>query len=205
MTNTKNVAIPLIAIVAAIVGGAFGFLATADSAPTTDATSFITGHITLVNTDANGNIIDYVQTDNLIVDAGLDTIVDLVHAISATVSGTECDTNGCNGDATDDQFDTVGIGTGTSSATTADTDLITSISACSRVTDASPAGESSNTGTTEVQIIAQFDGSASCTGAVTEAVLGGATGESILARQSFTAINVGSSDSLTVTWNITYT
>lgn len=152
------------------------------------------GHIELVLTDENGNIKAYRQTDNLVVNKG-------VYMTSDKLFGTSL-----VGGATSAAFNNVGIGTGTTSATSGDTNVQTQLS--NRKTGAVTSVTGSSTG---AQIQAFFGAgklkNGSGTTAVTEAGLFdtfvNGTGN-LYARQTFTAINAGSSDSLTVTWSITF-
>ena len=191
----------LVAIVAGTGGIFSGFSVSSDDAGAYSEEGNVMGHITLTVTDESGNIKDYIQTDNLVVDAGMDTMADLVFPDINT-----------NSNSTDGKFEWIGIGTGTTAAAAANTAEETLISGCNRVTDSdltSPAATSA-TGETVVTVDASFSGS-SCAGAVTEAVLansgtGAAAGAGeILARQVFSPVNVGSSDTLTVSWEITLT
>ena len=152
------------------------------------------GHIELVLTDENGNVKAYRQTDNLVVNRG-------VYMTSDKLFGTSL-----VGGATSAAFNNVGIGTGTTSATSGDTNVQTQLS--NRKTGAVTSVTGSSTG---AQIQAFFGAgklkNGSGTTAVTEAGLFdtfvNGTGN-LYARQTFTAINAGSSDSLTVTWSITF-
>ena len=196
---------PVIVVLTAIVSGAFGFYASADSTLIGTETSSIMGHVTLTLYDADGNIKDYVQTDNLVVDDGFDTIADIVHGEptgSTSGGGTSCNSNGCNGSASDTPFQYLEIGTAT--AAVGATDTVLGASACARQQDATPLGDSDLTGETEIELEQTFSG-ATCAGDITEAgVFNASSGEEMLAHQTFSAITVGASDSLTVTWTIKY-
>ena len=90
----------------------------------------------------------------------------------------------------------VGLGTGSTAASTSDTDLQTPLS--SRV-----AG--TLTSSTNVWQNAATFGAGVDTGAVTEAgVFSASSSGTLLARQVFSVINKGAADSLTVTWQITF-
>ena len=110
------------------------------------------------------------------------------------------------GAATSAAFNNVAIGTGTTSATSGDTNVGTQLS--NKKTGSVTSVTGSSTG---AQIQAFFGAgklkNGSGTTAVTEAglfdTLVNASGN-MYARQTFTAINAGSSDSLTVTWSITF-
>jgi len=92
----------------------------------------------------------------------------------------------------------VGLGTGTNAANAADTDLQTPFS---------PAARAAGVLTSAVNVwqsVATF-GAGVCTGAITEAgVFSAATAGTLMAHQVFSVINKGSADSLSVTWQITF-
>lgn len=197
--KTQNAAIFALVAIAATTGSILSVYPTTTGAESYSESGAIMGHITLQVIDSDGNVVDYVQTDNLVVDLGLDTMGDLVFP----------DIN-LNGNATDGKFDWIGIGTGTTAAAAGDVGEQTVISGCSRVQDATVSGVTDTTGEITVTVEASFSG-ASCAGAVTEAVLANsgtgaaANAGEILARQVFSAVNVGASDTLTVTWDIDFT
>ena len=190
-----------IVAVAAGIGGIFsGFSVSADDSEAFSESGLMLGHITLIVTDENGNIKDYVQTDNLVVDEGIDTMGDLVFP--------DID---LNGNGTDGKFDWIGIGTGGATVAAAGDDgEQTVISTCNRVQDATVTGTSAVSGEITVTVDASFSGS-SCAGAIDEAILANsgtgaaANAGETLARQVFSDVNVGSSDTLTVSWEITLT
>ena len=198
--KTQHAAMFAIVAIAAGTGGIFsGFSVSADNSEAYSESGNIMGHITMVVTDENGNIKDYIQTDNLVVDEGIDTMGDLIFP----------DIN-LNSNGTDGKFDWVGIGTGATGAAAGNTGEETVIATCQRVQDGTVTGVSTVSGEITVTVDASFSGSV-CTGAITEAVLtNSGTGTSadageLLARQTFSAVNVGASDTLTVSWEITLT
>jgi len=156
------------------------------------------GHITFVVHDSKGNIKQYIQTDNKIVDNGLKETVDQLFgnqliATSFTTTGATV------------KF--IGVGTGTNAAAAGDTGLQTQ-----------RANKITGTVSTCSGICAQVQGtwaagklanSSSTTAAITEAGLFDAFANStassnLYARQTFSAINMGTSDSLQITWQITF-
>jgi hypothetical protein len=157
------------------------------------------GHLTLVVYDQNQQIKQYVQTDNLVVDLGLDTMTDLVFP--------DID---LNGNTTDSEFDWVGIGTGNTTAAAGDTAEEANISGCPRLQDATVTGTTAVSGETTTTISVTFSGANCASAVVGEAVLANTvqppagSGE-ILARQIFSDINLGAADTLAVTWDITIT
>ncbi|AFS81814.1 hypothetical protein NKOR_09845 [Candidatus Nitrosopumilus koreensis AR1] len=192
--KTQQAAMFAVVAVAAAVGGIFSAYPTTENSEMYSESSNIMGHITLTVADVDGNIVDYVQTDNLVVDVGIDTMGDLIFP-----------NINLNGNATDSQFSWIGIGTNNTAANASDVGIGTAISGCARVQDGTVTGDSSVSGEITVTVDASFSG-ANCAGAVVEAVLmnDGSSGE-LLARQVFSAVNVGASDTLTVSWDITLT
>ena len=194
-TIQKNVALMFLGIVAISSGGAFAVMQNTQAPSIQAESSSMLGHIQFVLADADGNVKAYRQTDNLVVTEGRNTIADLAFPnINA------------NGNATDNKFSYIGIGTGSTAAAAGDIGEQTPIAACARVQDTAV----TSTGTGIGVVDATFSG-ANCAGTITESVLtnsgkgSAANAGEILARQTFTGIAVGASDSLTVTWTITFT
>lgn len=170
------------------------------------------GHITLVLQDADGNITQYVQTDNAITQRGLDCMVDTIFIGSAGTGNSNC-TNV-------DPFDVIAIGEGTVSTDSDATGLNNTMPTNCMAVSVTPV-QDSGTLTVAIQIEAVFGGdgnatngenidNAACIGAITEAGLfsiGDATNlpDSILAYQDFSVINLGATDTLTITWDIDFT
>lgn len=152
------------------------------------------GHVTITMYDSEGNVISYIQNDNLVVDEGIDTVGDLIFP----------DIN-LNGNATDSQFSFIGIGEGVTAPAAGNTGLETPIIGCSFVQDGAVTGTSAVSGEITVTVDGTFLGT-TCAGAITEAVLANdATGGEVLARQTFAVNNLGAADSITMTWEITIT
>lgn len=169
-------------------------------------TSGVMGHLTLIVTGPDGDVKQYVQTDNLVTDKGKDCIV--VNLFNAGTNPTCTNAN---------NFDTIGLGTGTG-ATAGSSNVVTPLAInCIRFQDATPLGDT-GTGTQKVTITASFGGASAsgdnidateCQAAITEAGLfnaGSATtgGGDMFSYQSFTSVTVGASDSLTVNWEIDF-
>jgi hypothetical protein len=92
----------------------------------------------------------------------------------------------------------VGLGTGTDAADAGDTDIKTPFSPVARSLGVL-------TSATNVwQSVSTFD-AGTCTGAITEAgVFSASTSGTLMAHQVFSVINKGASDSLVVTWQVTF-
>jgi len=148
------------------------------------------GHFTLVVHDENGYVTGYMQSDNLVVDTGLDCMGDLVFGTTL-----------CTAEAL---FQFIEIGTGSTAPTIADSAIETAIGGCSRVQDATPAGDTATPGEMTATIESVFSG-ATCAASVTEAgVFDAASAGNMIARSTFGTVTVGSADTLTVTYNIKF-
>lgn len=190
----KLLAMLAITVVAVSSTGAFAFVdneTQTNANGMTDSTGLL-GHIEVVVRDENGNIKEYRQTDNKIVTVGL-------QAFSQ-------DLFGANWSLTLGTFDKIGVGTGTTAPVAGNTNLETQ-------RGNKQLGTVTTDGTVGAKISRTFAASgasslnnATGTVAITEATLHdnhvNATGN-LFARQTFTAVNVGISDSLTVDWTIT--
>ena len=143
----------------------------------------ITGHLTLVHKDSEGNIKGIRSKKNLVVKAGYAAIAVL---IGYDLGGTA--------------FRYTGLGTGTTAADAADTDMETQSGDKQTATV-------TNVTVTETNDAAQFVATQAFTGtlAITETGLfnnsTAATGD-MLARQVFSALNVVSGDSIETTWKV---
>jgi len=153
-------------------------------------TAKVYGHFTLVVHDENGFITGYQQTDNLVVDRGLDCMGDLVFGTTL-----------CTAEAL---YQFIEIGTGSTAPTLADLTIETAIGGCARVQDATPFGNSTISGEITTTVESVFLGT-TCAASVTEAaVFDAITSGNIIARSTFGVVTVGASDQLTVTYNIKF-
>jgi len=163
------------------------------------------GHIELVKHDADGNITQYVQTDNFITDDGFDCMANYLFGAAAVGS--------CNSTAT--FFTTVGLGTSTQSGATNYQTLATvnPDANCDYITDGEASFDSGTTNqkaTVSVQIggadaSANDVNDAHCQKSFTEAGLFNSQSPGdMFAYQTFTSITIGASDTLTVTWDIVF-
>jgi len=179
------------------------------------------GHITLTQTDADGNMKSYIQTDNVIVNIGENCVAETLFNVT-TIDGTHaCDNaatavyNTGNGISTTG-FSFVAVGNSSALATPpvaveTDTTLINENSTGTTMDrkTGSPAvtTESTTIGSsavvtlsavfTSVGGISDVDES----GIFDEATFG--AGGNMLARQTFTNIQLSAGDQLTVEWEIT--
>jgi hypothetical protein len=167
------------------------------------------GHITLTATDQDGNILSYIQTDNIIVNVGENCVAESI--FNVTTTGTDlCDGTGTqtggNGVA-DGGYNFIAIGTNSTTAG-ATNQTLGAGSEVSRI-KANSTSVVSSTGSgagskAVVTLTGVFVASGTPTiqesGIFDKAV---AADENMLARQTFTGIPLTSGDKLTVEWEIT--
>jgi len=163
------------------------------------------GHITFTATDQDGNILSYIQTDNIIVNVGENcTAESLFNVTTSNCTGMGTHTGG-NGIA-DGGFTYIAIGTGGGTAGEGNTTLNTEID---RIKDNSTSVVSS-TGTgalskAVVTVSAVFNATVAATvneSGIFDSKFGSAN-DNMLARQVFGDIPLTANDKLTVEWEIT--
>jgi len=147
------------------------------------------GWIVLEHFDSEGKLIEDVRTPNLVVSVGKAEVAGLM---VSDVSGMT-------------KFDYIAIGTGTTAAAAGDTTLGAEITGGG----GERRGGADVTGTRVTTSVANDTGqwvttfSFTATYAVTEAgVLNAASAGTLLARQTFSAINIVNGDSLQCTWKV---
>jgi len=169
--------------------------------------SNVYGHVTVIHSDPDGNILAYAQTDNLVANQGKDCMAALV--FGGTAGGTECTA------ATDSTFNTIALFNGQSFPTEmnatglltvdltaaglaiADGDLLTPAQgvAASGANYVDGAGGTTTIANTFTATTTQaVDGAALFNGTPFDAVLAG---------QTFTSVTLNNLDTLAVTWTIT--
>ena len=186
--------------VAIVSAGSAYTVSTVSAAPVANSDAFaILGHVTMVLTDnESGMITEYRQSDNVVVNDGLQLMLDLTfgEAISGNLNG-----------VTDTTVDFMALGNVTSptAANVADTGLETEVSACSRIGLTDSGGGSGQT----ISVKATFDASIDndCAETITELGLFTAStaggSDQLFARQaSFSPITLSITDSLAVTWTV---
>jgi len=169
------------------------------------------GHITLTATDQDGNILSYIQTDNLIVNVGENCTAESLFNVT-TNNEFKCDgagTQSGNGVA-DGGFTFIAIGTNNTAVAATDQALGNSTSEVSRI-KANNTSVIDSTGT-------QAGGNSKAVVTLTGTFVSGgsptivesgifdkamAAEENMLARQTFTGIPLTPGDKLTVEWEIT--
>jgi len=181
-----------------VMVGVFGFLlgtfgitsANTDNSLQTDSVMAI-GHLQLVLKDLDGNIKQYQQTDNLIVDEGVNTMADLIFDTDLA------------GDGLNNHFNVIGLGNSSSSVSAFDTDLVLPHSGCDNATATSFGSATVGGSPVFVSFEITFNGTDGCTGTFEEAVFGNSVsgpGE-IFSRQTFSPIIMASNDELDIFWD----
>ena len=161
------------------------------------------GHVTLIHSDPDGNILSYIQTDNLVANDGKDCMAELIFGSTA---GAACD-------GTASVFNTIALFNGQSfPATMNATGLLTVdiTTAGLAITDgvATPTENAAATGTGYVDGTGSLsDIAKTFTAGATQTVDGAAlfndNDNSVLAGQTFTSVTLNNLDTLAVTWTIT--
>lgn len=153
--------------------------------------TILQGHYTFTHRDGEGNVLQTFQSDNLVVNEGMECVADFVFG-----------TTSCVAEAV---FQYLAVGTGAVATVDGDTALGSESGTCARVQDATPVINTAVTGERKVTISSIFSG-ASCEGeayAETGLFDAGSSGN-LLARTLISpAITLGTSDTLTVDYTIT--
>jgi len=208
MATTSAFSTPLVIASSTTVDNQFGML----------------GHITLTQTDADGNLKSYIQTDNVIVNVGENCVAETLFDVAANTAPDGCDNNTVtssifasgNGISTD-AFSFVAVGDAAGSpvptVAAAETDIALNNenatgSTMDRKTGA-PTVTTESTGigsSAVVTLTSEFtsDGGTSTvdeSGIFDEGLF--ADDGNMLARQVFTEIVLSAGDKLTVEWEIT--
>jgi len=172
--------------------GSFGIISSNTDNSLQSDSVFAVGHLQLILKDADGNIKQYQQTDNLIVDEGFNTMADLIFDSDLV------------GDGPNNHFNIVALGNSSSSAGFGDTGLILPHAGCASATASTEFGIPSSSGsgaTAELNVI--FNGTDGCVGTFQEAViLNDFSSGELLSRQTFPGITMTSSDELEVFWEV---
>jgi len=153
--------------------------------------SVLKGYFTFTHADVDGNVIAIIQTDNLVLNEGMECVADLTFG---TVS--------CVGEAF---FQFLGVGTGTTAPVDGNLALETESGTCSRVQDASPAINTAITGQRAITVSSLFAGGTCEAQAFGETGLFDAsTTGNLLARSLISpTITLGVGDTLTIDYTIT--
>jgi hypothetical protein len=147
----------------------------------------LNGYFKIDHYDRYGNLIEIIETPNLITNAGKAEVSGLIG--TDTTSGRTA-------------FDYIAVGTGTTAATATDTQLGTEVTNIG-LTRAAGTGSRVTTSVANDTFQLTYGFSVTGTAAVTEAgVLNAASTGVLLCRQTFSALNVINGDSLTITWKV---
>ncbi len=195
MKTQKTYALLVVAVAAISSGLTFQAFDFVEDSPTGTADiSGVFGHLTATLYDEDGYVKAYRQTDNRIVDEGLDLLAD--RTFGTTLAPVVADI-----------VDTMAIGTGGVASAVGDIDLTSRAGlggACGNQTFAFIEG-ATGTGLVNVTATSTFLGTNGCDGTINEAALfdalGGSSGN-MFARQSFANIVLGGSDQLDITWSV---
>lgn len=168
--------------------------------------AYMSGHVTTVLTDSEGNVKEYRQTDNIIVNNGENCVSKSLFQAGA---GSGTGTTVCTGALTN-PFDVIAVGTGTTKANGTDVALVTELTgsgfASGVATTKTWTNSSGTAGNTAASIILAktFTNTGSSVQVAESGLFNDTTTATngLFARQNFTAITVGNGDSLTVQWTI---
>ena len=153
--------------------------------------SILQGHFTITHVDSDGNVLAYIQTENLVVNEGMECVADHVFG-----------TTSCTAEAV---FQFLALGTGTTAPADAQTALVTESGTCARVQDASPAIDTATTGQRGVTVTSLFSGGTCEAQAFGETGLFDASSTgNMLARSLISpTISLGTGDTLSIDYTIT--
>jgi hypothetical protein len=211
----NNTSIAILGITLAIVGGMFaanasGLIGLKSTDSKAQAGAYMTGHVETILRDADGNIKEYRQSDNLISNTGENCVLRLLFQGGAT-RGAGTGTTVCTGTLTG-QWDVIALGTGGSTAVNGtQVGLVTESSATGLGRAAattktwSNSTASSSTGSASITMARTFTNTSGGTVTISESGLFNSTtisGSGMFARQTFSGIAVNNNDSLTVQWTV---
>lgn len=178
--------------------------------------SAFAGHVTAIHKDASGNILSYLQSDNVVTDEGTDCASEILFA-AAALSNNNCPIVWSGGAAEDVLFDAIQLydeGTPTV-ASTAATPIVTPVTALGlTIVNGTWAGTTAATGgaATTITLTHQFTAGAGVSGeGVTGAILklddDSPDGTAIFAATAFSGgpVSMDDSDTLDVTWTMNLT
>jgi hypothetical protein len=136
------------------------------------------GRLNIVLKDADGNIKETREVDNLVVTSGLAYIASRMK------------------DTTDTAMTHMALGSGTTAAAAGDTDL-------ESILGSREALDSTTVTSNAIEYVASFE-AGDATGAVTEAgIFNASTAGTMLCRTVFSVVNKGANDTMSITWTIT--
>lgn len=192
----KNTGILFLGTAIALGLGAFGISNSfgTNDASTLDSSSFMVGHITLTAHDEYGNIKQYIQTDNVVLNTADNCISEKIFTLT---SGTGC--------TLADNYDFIHIGTGGDAGDEVETavdPLPNTYNDSAQASTIVLTNATSTGGATTVLTATFTDVGATIDEAAIRNALASGAGNP-LAYQDFTDIVLGGTDDLTVEWTIT--
>ena len=218
--NSKTTIIGLVAAIAVLSGamgmsvtGTFSDLKTAEYSPISTSTGMLLGHVEIEARHADGELYDYRQLDNAVVDDGEQCILKMLfgsggaHGGSANGRGeyaSGAGTAACTGALTG-AWDVIAIGTGTDAAIEADVKLGTesTTNGAARGVATTKTWGNLTAGIPQIVMSKTFTATGGDIGAVTESGLFNSTtagAQGMLARNVFSAVTLADGDSITITW-----
>jgi hypothetical protein len=226
-TTTLILGVALTVVAGLFSSTIFGLIGTSTDAQSSARTAgLITGHVTTIHTDSDGNVLGYRQSDNLIVNGGENCALKMLFAASG---GAASGNSVCTG-ANTAGFRWIAIGNTTNAFTagvtpgsplSTDTKLGNPHNSTSYglenglarkfgvvgATGWTNSTSSSSSGTASVVMSATFTNLASAARIVNESGLFNATDgnhqtDAMFAKQVFSGISLNPNDSLTVQWTI---
>ena len=213
----QSTIIALVAALAVTTGGlGLTFTGVFDEAPSkvasqNYASGFMMGHLQVETFDKDGNLKDYRQTDNAVVDDGEQCISKMLFGTTQASAGRGeyTGTSACTGALTG-AWDVIAIGTDSTAA--ADTQVIllneTATSNGLERGVATTKTWTNGTGSTTTKIVMSktFTSDSPRDHTIQESGLFNSTtvaGSGMLARQTFSGVTLSDGDSITVTWTFT--
>ena len=213
----QSTIIALVAALAVTTGGlGLTFTGVFDEAPSkvasqNYASGFMMGHLQVETFDKDGNLKDYRQTDNAVVDDGEQCISKMLFGTTQASAGRGqySGTSACTGSLTG-AWDVIAIGTDSTAA--ADTQVIllneTATSDGLERGVATTKTWTNGTGSTTTKIVMSktFTSDSPRDHTIQESGLFNSTtvaGSGMLARQTFSGVTLSDGDSITVTWTFT--
>ena len=211
--STITVLVAALAVLSGTMGltmtGAFSDQELMTASNTNVAVGLMTGHLEIEAHHPNGELYEYRQFDNLVVDDGEQCILKMLFATTDATAGRGGYTSigsACTGVLTG-AWDIIAIGTGTTNPTELDVKLETEVTANggARGMATEKTWTNSTSGNQVPQIVLKktFTNTGSNIGAVTESGLFNSTtvaGSGMLARNEFSPVNLTVGDSITITW-----
>jgi len=218
--NSKTTIISLVAAVAVLSGamgmsvtGTFSDLNTAGYSSIGASPGMgLIGHVEIEARHANGELYDYRQLDNKVVDDGEQCILKLLFATSNGGGGagrgeytSAGNANGACYGALTGAWDVIAIGTGTGGPSELDVKLTNESTANGGARGVATTKTWGNltAGIPQIVMSKTFTATGGAIGAVTESGLFNSTtvsGSGMLARNVFSAVTLADGDSITITW-----